>query len=57
MAGNVRKLVLSHEGRIAFGLAGVYFIVYSTLAVLRHESYHSLGFDLGLFDQVFWNAT
>jgi uncharacterized membrane protein len=57
MAGNVRKLVLSHEGRIAFGLAGVYFIVYSMLAVLRHESYHSLGFDLGLFDQVFWNTT
>ena len=27
------------------------------LAVLRHRSYHSLGFDLGLYDQVFWNTT
>jgi len=25
--------------------------------VLRHESYHSNGFDLGLFNQVFWNTT
>ncbi len=25
--------------------------------MLRHESYHSFGFDLGLFDQVFWNTT
>jgi len=32
-------------------------MVYSILAVLRHRSYHSLGFDLGLFDQVFWNTT
>jgi uncharacterized membrane protein len=28
-----------------------------TLSVLRHESYHSFGFDLGLFNQVFWNTT
>jgi uncharacterized membrane protein len=38
-------------------LAAVYFIVYSTLSLLRYESYHSFGFDLGLFDQVFWNTT
>jgi uncharacterized membrane protein len=38
-------------------LAAVYVIVYSTLSVLRHESYHSFGFDLGLFNQVFWNTT
>ena len=25
--------------------------------MLRHESYHSFGFDLGVFDQVFWNTT
>jgi uncharacterized membrane protein len=24
--------------------------------VLRHETYHSFGFDLGLFDQIFWNT-
>lgn len=25
--------------------------------MLRHRSYHSFGFDLGLYDQVFWNTT
>lgn len=57
MARSARDLVLRSEGRIAFGLAAAYFILYSTLSVLRHQSYHSFGFDLGLFDQVFWNTT
>lgn len=52
-----KEVALRRGGRIAFGLAAAYFIVYSALAVLRHESYHSFGFDLGLFDQVFWNTT
>ena len=52
-----KGVALRREGRIALGLAAAYFIVYSALAVLRHESYHSFGFDLGLFDQVFWNTT
>lgn len=51
------EIALRREGRIAFGLAAAYFILYSALAVLRHESYHSNRFDLGLFDQVFWNTT
>jgi uncharacterized membrane protein len=41
---------------LVFALAALYFLTYSTLAVLRHRSYHSLGFDLGLFDQAFWNT-
>src|ERR1700687_2242107 len=48
---------MGYEGWIALGLAAAYFIVYSTLSVLRHESYHSNGFDLGLYNQVFWNTT
>ena len=48
---------LRHQGLVALGLGTVYFLVYGTLSVLRHESYHSLGFDLGLYDQVFWNTT
>jgi uncharacterized membrane protein len=39
------------------GLAVVYFLLYATLAVLRHRSNHSFGFDLGIFDQIFWNTT
>ncbi len=52
-----KGVALTREGRIALGLAAAYFILYSALAVLRHESYHSFGFDLALFDQVFWNTT
>ncbi len=46
-----------HQGVVAFGLAAIYFAAYATLSVLRHESYHSFGFDLGLFNQLFWNTT
>ncbi|HKC19089.1 MAG TPA: DUF2079 domain-containing protein [Candidatus Dormibacteraeota bacterium] len=35
----------------------MYFALYSTLSILRHRTYHSFGFDLGLYDQVFWNTT
>jgi uncharacterized membrane protein len=51
-----REIALRREGRLALGLAAAYYILYSALAVLRHESYHSFRFDLGLFDQVFWNT-
>ena len=30
--------------------------MYVALAVLRHRSYHSFGFDLGVFDQELWTA-
>src|ERR1700687_5667865 len=56
-AGRARNLVLGREGRIAFGLAAAYFIVYSTLSVLRHHAYRTAGFYMVLFDQVFWNTT
>lgn len=45
------------QGVLALGLAVVYFTLYATLSVLRHRTYHSLGFDLGLYDQAFWNTT
>ena len=47
---------MEREGLIAFLLALVYLVTFGTLSVLRHESYHSSGFDLGLFDQVLWNT-
>ena len=51
------RWVMRDEGWISFGLATLYFVVYAMLSVLRHQSYHSFGFDLGLFDQVFWDTT
>jgi uncharacterized membrane protein len=53
----VRAWVAGRERWVALGVAILYFVAYATLAVLRHRSYHSLGFDLGLFDQAFWNTT
>jgi uncharacterized membrane protein len=52
-----RERLLRYEGWLALGIAAAYFLTYAVLSVLRHESYHSHGFDLGLFDQIFWNTT
>ena len=51
------RLATRHQGLVALSLAALYFLAYSTLSVLRHESYHSLGFDLAVYDQVIWNTT
>jgi uncharacterized membrane protein len=48
---------LRYQGLVALGLGAAYSITCITLSLLRHESYHSFGFDLGLFNQVFWNTT
>jgi uncharacterized membrane protein len=50
-------LWVRHQGLVALGLGAVYSVTYIALTVLRHRSFHSNGFDLGLFDQVFWNTT
>ncbi|GAC1511481.1 MAG: DUF2079 domain-containing protein [Candidatus Dormibacteraceae bacterium] len=51
------ELVVRRQGLIALCLGAVYSLVFIWLSVLRHQSYHSFGFDLGLFDQVIWNTT
>lgn len=43
--------------RRAVLLAGAATVAYSVLAVARHETYRSTGFDLGLFDQVVWHLS
>ena len=50
-------LARTRQAWIAFGVAAIYFVLYTTLSILRHRSYHSFGFDLGLYDQVFWNSS
>jgi uncharacterized membrane protein len=37
-------------------VAATYLVLFGALSILRHETYHSSGFDLGLFDQVMWNT-
>ena len=34
--------------------AAIYFLAFSSLSILRHESFHSTAFDLGIFDQNVW---
>jgi uncharacterized membrane protein len=51
------EMWLRHQGLVALGLGVTYCVAYIALSLLRHESYHSFGFDLGLFNQVFWNTT
>ena len=41
---------------LAVGLMLAYAAFFSTAAVLRHQSLHSTGFDLGNFDQAIWNT-
>jgi uncharacterized membrane protein len=54
---DIRRQVVRFEPYIVAGLTLAYFVLYSTLSVLRHTTYHSFGPDLGIFDQVFWNST
>jgi uncharacterized membrane protein len=37
-------------------LALTYVLVFGGLSILRHDSFHSGGFDLGIFDQNIWNS-
>ena len=40
----------------AWGLALLFIITFTWLAMLRHYSFNSSGFDLGIYDQVTWNT-
>jgi uncharacterized membrane protein len=44
------------EPVIAAAFVLCYLLILGWLSVRRHETYHSLGPDLGLFDQIFWNT-
>lgn len=48
---------MRRRGWLAPIVAALYLLIYVSLAVARHRSYHSLGFDLGVFDQEFWTTT
>ncbi len=53
---HIQHRLLRLEPFLVAGVASTYFVLYSVLSVLRHVTYHSLGPDLGIFDQVFWNT-
>jgi uncharacterized membrane protein len=41
---------------IAWGLVLLYIVTFTWLAILRHASFNSSGFDLGIYNQVVWNT-
>lgn len=41
---------------LAWGLILLYIVTFTWLAILRHASFDSSGFDLGIYDQVVWNT-
>ncbi len=41
---------------ILVGLVVAYCAVFGALSLLRHEAFHSKGYDLGIFSQVIWNT-
>jgi uncharacterized membrane protein len=41
---------------LAWGLVLLYIVAFTWLAILRHASFNSSGFDLGVYDQVTWNT-
>lgn len=46
-----------NEGRVALALVALYALVFGSLSLIRHWSFHSTGLDLGVFDQVVWNTS
>ena len=41
---------------MAWGLVLLYIVTFTWLAILRHASFNSTSFDLGIYDQVVWNT-
>jgi len=41
---------------LAWGLILLFIVTFTWLALLRHYSFNSSGFDLGIYDQVTWNT-
>ncbi|MDX1521354.1 MAG: DUF2079 domain-containing protein, partial [Anaerolineae bacterium] len=54
--GIARQLKTHWADLIAWAFILAYIITFSWLAYLRHASFNSSGFDLGIYDQVTWNT-
>lgn len=45
------------KNKLIWLLIALFSVVYSTLSILRHFHLESLGFDLGIYDQIIWLAS
>ncbi|MDO8673486.1 MAG: DUF2079 domain-containing protein [Dehalococcoidia bacterium] len=51
-----RAFIDASSDRLIYVLMGLYFLVFGTMSILRHDSLRSNAYDLGIFDQVLWNS-
>jgi uncharacterized membrane protein len=51
-----QRFVRGRVNAIAIGISSAYFVTFAALSIARHLSYHSRGYDMGVFDQIFWNT-
>lgn len=52
---NLSKIKISNKW--IFILIILYFITFSTLSILKHYSFNSQGYDLGIFDKAIWDMS
>ncbi|MBI2139354.1 DUF2079 domain-containing protein [Candidatus Woesearchaeota archaeon] len=52
-----KKLEVKTSLLWVFILAGIHFTVFTTLAIMKHYSFFSTGYDLGVYDQVVFGYT
>jgi uncharacterized membrane protein len=50
------ELDASCAHRLALLFVAGFATLFGTMAILRHNAFHSSGYDLGIFDQVIWNS-
>lgn len=55
-ASRVRSIPDRMANQILIVSVMVFTLAFGTLAIMRHQSFHSGGFDLGIFDQNLWNS-
>lgn len=52
----ISKLLPHKAALIVAALISIYILTVGTLSLLKHFSYQTYAFDLGIFDQVMWNT-
>lgn len=51
-----KSLIQAHLGKLLLGIAGIYFLTFAGLGILRHQALETRAFDLGIFAQVLWTS-
>lgn len=53
----ISRRFIPRLGNAAFGtMFSAYVVILSSLSILKQQSFHTAGYDVGVFDQVVWNS-